>query len=221
MTALRVLLAEDEPAVAASLEQQLTALGHRVIAEAATGREAVALAAGKKPDVVIMDIMMPDCDGITAAHSISEHSPLPIVFLTGHFEEELVAGASASGGLAYLLKPATSEQLQAALSLAHRRFSELQDLREQVSRLEEALEARKAISRAKGILMQRHGLSEEEAHRRLQKEASRSQSTVAELARAILRAEPVLHPDGNGGSASEARASCPKEDPPSAGAKEG
>jgi len=221
MTALNVLLAEDEPAVAASLEQQIKALGHRIVGEASTGSEAIALAAGKKPDVIIMDIMMPDCDGITAARRIAEESPLPIVFLTGHYEEELVAGASASGGLAYLLKPATSEQLQAALSLAHRRFSELKDLREQVARLEEALEARKVISRAKGILMQRHGLTEEEAHRRLQKEASRSQSTVADLARAILAAEPVLQPGGGGGSENDVRASCPEEDPTSAGAKEG
>ena len=192
MTALRVLLAEDEPAVAAAIEQQLRALGHQVIAEATTGREAVRLAAQTRPDVILMDIRMPDCDGIEAAHQIAEQSPLPVVFLTGHFQDEFLTGAVASGGFAYLLKPATSEQLQAALALAHTRFAEMRDLTEQVVRLAKALEARKLISQAKGVLMVRHGLSEEEAHRRMQKEASRSNQKLVDLARAVLAADPLL-----------------------------
>jgi response regulator NasT len=192
VTALKVLLAEDEPAVAASIEQQIRALGHEVIAEATTGSEAVRLAAQKRPDVIVMDIKMPDCDGIEAARQIAEQSPLPIVFLTGHFEEEFLAGAAASGGLAYLLKPATSEQLQAALTLAYTRFAEMRDLKQQVVRLEKALEVRKLVSQAKGLLMARHGLSEEEAHRRMQKEASRSNQKLVDLARAVLATEPLL-----------------------------
>jgi len=192
VTALKVLLAEDEPAVAASIEQQIRALGHEVIAEATTGSEAVRLAAQKRPDVIVMDIRMPDCDGIEAARQIAEQSPLPIVFLTGHFEEEFLAGAAASGGLAYLLKPATSEQLQAALTLAYTRFAEMRDLKQQVVRLEKALEVRKLVSQAKGLLMARHGLSEEESHRRMQKEASRSNQKLVDLARAVLATEPLL-----------------------------
>lgn len=192
MTALRVLLAEDEPAVAAAVEQQLRALGHEVIAEATTGSEAVALAAQKRPDVIVMDIRMPDCDGIEAAQRIAEQSPLPVVFLSGHFEEEFIAGAAESGGLAYLLKPATSEQLQAALTLAHTRFAEISDLKGQVARLGEALEVRKLVSRAKGVLMARHGISEEEAHRRMQKQASCSNQKLADLARAVLATESLL-----------------------------
>lgn len=192
MTALKVLLAEDEPAVAASVEQQIRALGHEVVAEAATGSEAVKLAVQKRPDVVVMDIRMPDCDGIEAARRIAEESPRPVVFLTGHFEDAFVDGAAASGGLAYLLKPATSEQLQAALTLAHTRFAEMRDLRHQVERLENALEARKLVSQAKGVLMARHGLSEEEAHRRMQKEASRCNQKLVDLARAVLATDPLL-----------------------------
>jgi len=192
VTALKVLLAEDEHAVAASIEQQIRALGHEVIAEATTGDEAVRLAAQKRPDIIVMDIRMPDCDGIEAARRIAEQSPLPVVFLTGHFEEEFLAGAAASGGLAYLLKPATSEQLQAALTLAHTRFAEMRDLKDQVVRLEKALEVRKLVSQAKGLLMARHGLSEEEAHRRMQKEASRSNQKLVDLARAVLATEPLL-----------------------------
>jgi response regulator NasT len=185
---LRVLLAEDESAVAASLAAQLEALGHRVVGEAGTGEEAVRLAMEARPDVVVMDIKMPDGDGIEAARRIAEQSPVPVVFLSGHFDEGLLAGVAESGGLAYLLKPATADQLQAALGLARQRFGEMKALREQVSRLGEALEARKLVARAKGLLMQRHGLSEEEAHRRMQKEASRTNRRLVDLARAVLAA---------------------------------
>ncbi len=210
MIVFKVLLAEDEPAVAASIEQQLRALGHQVIAEAATGREAIRLAAQKTPDVIVMDIIMPDCDGIEAARRIAEQSPRPVVFLTGHFQDELLSGAAASGGLAYLLKPATSEQLQAALALAHTRFSEMRNLRDQVARLEKALEVRKLVSRAKGLLIARHGLSEEEAHRRMQKEASRSNLKLVDLARAILASDPLLAAQ-NGAWREAPRAAGPKE----------
>jgi response regulator NasT len=191
MSALRVLLAEDESAVAASLAAQIRGLGHEVVGEAGTGREAVLLAEELRPDIVLMDIKMPDLDGIEAARRISERTPLPVVFLTGHLDQALLEGAVEAGGMAYLLKPATSEQLQAALGLAQRRFGEMLDLRSQVRRLTEALEARKLVSRAKGILMQRHSMSEEEAHRRMQKEASRSNMKLVDVARAILTAGAV------------------------------
>lgn len=192
MSGLRILLAEDEPAVAASVEEQLRALGHEIVGEAATGEEAVSLAAQTEPDVVVMDIVMPDGDGIEAARRIAEQSPTPVVFLSGHFDDELLEGVVASGGLAYLLKPATSGQLQAALTLARERFREMKDLRDQARRLEQALDARKLVTRAKGLLMRRHGLTEEEAHRRMQKEASRSNMKLVQLARAILAAEPFV-----------------------------
>ncbi len=192
MNGFKVLLAEDEPAVAASVEQQLRALGHEIVAEATTGNEAVRLSVEQRPDVIIMDIRMPDCDGIEAARRIAEQCPVPVVFLSGHFDDGLLSGVTAAGGLAYLLKPATSDQLQAALTLARRRFLEMQDLREQALRLERALEAKKLVARAKGLLMQRQGLSEEEAHRQMQKEASRSNLKLEDLARAIIAAEPLL-----------------------------
>jgi len=185
---LKILLAEDEASVAASLVKQLRGLGHEVVGEAATGEQAVRLAEETGPDVVVMDIKMPDGDGIDAARRIAEHSPIPVLFLSGHFDEELLHGVAESGGLAYLLKPATSEQLQAALTLARKRFGEMEDLRAQVSRLEQALETRKLVSRAKGLLMDRQGLTEEDAHRRMQKEASRLSIKLVDLARAILAA---------------------------------
>ena len=205
MKGLRVLVAEDESMVAASLAEQLRGLGHEVVGEAATGREVVRLAAEAKPDVILMDIKMPDCDGIEAAREISQRQPLPVVFLTGHFDQHLLAGAVESGGMAYLLKPAGPEQLQSALSLAKRRFEEMSDLRAQVGNLTEALEIRKLLSRAKGLLMAQHGLTEEEAHRRMQKEASRSNLRLAEVARAILTANALLtQENGASGRPSEA-----------------
>lgn len=198
MTGLRIVLVEDEPAVAASVMEQLQGLGHQVVGEAGTAREAVRLVEEMRPDLVIMDIRLPDEDGIEAARRIAERSPTPVVFLSGHFDEELLAGVVEAGGLAYLLKPATSDQLQAALVLARERFSEMKDLRVQVARLDQALESRKLVARAKGVLMERHGLSEEEAHRRMQKEASRSNTKLVDLARAILTAGTLLSPGASG-----------------------
>jgi response regulator NasT len=192
VNALRILLAEDELAVAAAVGEQLQALGHEVVAEASSGTEAVRLAVEAKPDLAIMDIKMPDGDGIEAARRIAEQFPIPVVFLTGHYDEGLLAGAAASGGLAYLLKPATTDQLQVALILACQRFGEMKCLRDQVTHLQEALEARKLVARAKGLVMQQHGITEEEAHRWMQTEASRSNTKLVDLARALLAAEPFL-----------------------------
>lgn len=194
MTSLKILLAEDESAVAISIKRQLHNLGHQVVAEATTGREAIELTARERPDVVIMDIKMPDCDGIEAAHHIAQESPTPVVFLSGYFDKELLTGVIASGGLAYLLKPVTSDQLHAAISLACTRFGEMRDLHEQSARIEQALEERKLISRAKGVIMQQRGVSEQDAHRLMQKRASRSNMRLADLARAILTANSIIAP---------------------------
>jgi response regulator NasT len=182
------VVAEDEAATAAPLVEQLRSLGHSVVGEAATGQAAVELALAARPDVVLMDIVMPDVDGIEAARRIAERSPVPVVFLSGHFDEQLLEGAVEAGGMAYLLKPASKDQLQAALALASRRFSEMADLRCQADELARLLEVRKLVSRAKGLLMARHGMSEEEAYRRMQKEASRTNTKLADLARAIIAA---------------------------------
>jgi len=187
--ALRVMIAEDDTAVATALAQQVESLGHRVVAEAADGREAVRLAVEVRPQAIIMDIDMPDMDGIEAAREIARQAPLPVIFLSGFFDQDLLNGVVGAGGMAYLLKPATASQLEAALSLAARRFGEMRDLQAQVEQLNEALEARKLVARAKGALMERHGWGEQEAHRHLQKEASRLNMKLADLARAILAVE--------------------------------
>ncbi len=189
--ALRVMIAEDDTAVATALAQQVESLGHRVVAEAADGREAVRLAVEVRPQAIIMDIDMPDMDGIEAAREIARQAPLPVIFLSGFFDQDLLNGVVGAGGMAYLLKPATVGQLEAALSLAAQRFGEMRDLQAQVEQLNEALEARKLVARAKGALMERHGWGEQEAHRHLQKEASRLNMKLADLARAILAVEAM------------------------------
>lgn len=188
---MRVLIAEDETAVAVALGKQLEELGHTVVGEAANGGEAVRLAADLQPDVIVMDIAMPDMDGIEAAREIARQGPRPVVFLSGFFDQELLQGVAQAGGMAYLLKPATASQLEVALSLAVERFGEMDDLRQQVTQLNEALEARKLVARAKGGLMERYGWTEQEAHRRMQKEASSRNMKLADLARALLTAEAV------------------------------
>jgi AmiR/NasT family two-component response regulator len=188
---MRVLIAEDDAVVAASLGKQLEELGHHVVGEAADGREAVKLAASLQPEAIVMDIAMPDLDGIGAAREIARQCPRPVIFLSGFFDEALLHGVVEAGGMAYLLKPATASQLGAALSLAVQRFGEMGDLRQQVTQLNEALETRKLVARAKGTLMERHGWTEQEAHRTLQKEASSRNMKLADLAQAILTAEAV------------------------------
>ncbi len=195
---LRVLLAEDEATVATALEGHLRALGCEVVGEAGTGGEAVALARERRPDLILMDIKMPDMDGIEAARDIAEQCPTPVVFLSGHFSEQLLEEVVAAGGMAYLLKPASAAQLQAAFNLARQRFQEMRDLREQVDKLQQALEARKLLSRAKGLLMAQHGIGEEEAHRRMQKYASKRNMRLVDLARAIIAAGAVAGEDQGG-----------------------
>lgn len=202
---MRILLAEDDSAVVVALIDQLRSLGHEVVGEAATGRQAVQLAEETRPELVVMDIMMPDGDGIEAARQIAEKCPVPVVFLTGHFDEELLSGVAESGGMAYLLKPATADQLQAGITLARARFDEMADLRGQATRLAEALETRKLITRAKGLLMQRRGLTEEEAHRSMQKEASRGNMKLVDLARAILTADAFVGNEDAGAGRGEPR----------------
>ena len=185
-----ILVVDDNPINIKGISKYLNEAGFKTIS-AQSGKEALILAERYQPFAITMDIIMPDLDGIEAAREIARLSPRPIVFLSGHFDQELLEGIVAAGGLAYLLKPVTADQLQAAFSLATKRFVEMSELREQVSKLEEALEIRKLISQAKGLLMERYGITEEEAHRRLQREASRSSRKTVDIARAIITAESV------------------------------
>jgi AmiR/NasT family two-component response regulator len=189
---LRVLIAEDEKVIAMGLRAQLKALGHKVVAEAANGRQAVALARELKPDLVVLDIKMPEMDGIEAAEAITAERPIPVILLTAYKEEQLAQRAAQAGIYAYLVKPISKDDLMPAILLARARFEEFQQLNEEISDLKEALEARKLIERAKGILMERRQLTEAEAFRRLQMMSQNQRMKLVDVARSIIIAEKVL-----------------------------
>lgn len=192
MQPLRILIADDESIRLLSLRAQLTALGHQVVAEATTGAEAVALAQQTQPDLAILDIKMPVMDGIEAAEQITQMRPIPIILLTAYSESQLVERAARANISAYLMKPVAEEDLLPAITLALARFREFQALRREVADLREALEARKVIERAKGILMRRLNLTEEEAFRRLQRQSQDTNRKLAEVAQAIVLADQML-----------------------------
>jgi len=192
METLRILIADDESIRLLSLRKQLAALGHNVIAEASTGDEAVTLAGSTLPDLAILDIKMPVMDGIEAAEKITQARPIPIILLTAYDEAQLVERAAQANISAYLMKPVAEEDLLPAITLALARFRQFQALRQEVADLREALEARKTIERAKGILMRRLNLSEDEAFRRLQKQSQDSNRRLAQVAEAIVVADQFL-----------------------------
>ncbi len=189
---LRVLIADDESIRLLSLGSQLAALGHQVVAEATRGDEAVQLAAETKPDLAIMDIKMPVMDGIEAAERITQARPIPIILLTAYSETQLVERAARANISAYLMKPVAEEDLHPAITLALTRFQEFESLRREVADLREALEARKVVEKAKGILMRRLDLSEEEAFKRLQKQSQDTNRKLSEVAEAIVMADRMF-----------------------------
>ena len=192
MEKLRILVADDEGIRVMALKAQLEALGHQVVAEAGTGEEAVELARELKPDLAIVDIKMPGMDGIEAAKVITTERPLPVLLMTAFSERELAERAAEAGIFAYLMKPVSEEELLPSLILAQARFKEFGILRHEVSNLKEALETRKRVERAKGILMERLNLTEEEAFRRMQRRSQNENKKLGEVAEAIVMASKMF-----------------------------
>lgn len=192
MAAIRILIAEDNDLVSLTLEEQLKGLGYEVVGIARTGAEAVMLATRLKPDLVIMDIRMPEMDGTEASARIRDQTGIPVVMLTAFSDKETIRRAEAAGALAYLVKPVNEQELPPAISIALARHRELQNLRNENLELQEALEARKLIERAKGILMQRLGLSERDAYERLRQRARDKRTKMKDIAQAIIEAEELL-----------------------------
>ncbi len=192
MESLRVLIADDESLRVMSLKGQLESIGHKVIAEAANGKEAVTLAHELKPDLAILDIKMPEMDGIEAARTITQERPIPIILLTAFSEKELAERAAEANVAAYLMKPVSESDLLPAIALAVSRFKEFQALHREVDDLRDALETRKLVERAKGILMRRLNLTEEEAFRRMQRRSQNENKKLGEIANAIITADGML-----------------------------
>ncbi len=183
---MRVLLAEDETIIRLDLRDLLERAGFEVCAEARDVEEAVALARSERPDVAIMDVKMPKLDGIEAARRILDERPIPILMLTAYGQEELVSRAVEAGVFGYLVKPFREQDLLPAIHTARARHEELAALREEAESLAEALSARKSIERAKGLLMEKEGLSEQEAFARLRKASQISGRPLKVVAEALI-----------------------------------
>lgn len=196
MKSLRVLIADDNGPILLILRKTLTKLGHTVVGEAVDGQQAVQFACDTNPDLVILDIRMPVMDGFEAARQINGQRPVPTIILTCHTESGLGVEAAAAGANAYLVKPFTAEQLKPAIELASANFEKSRQLEAKLQLMNEALEARKVVERAKGILMRQTGLDEELAYLKLQKTARNENRKLVEVARAIIVAEQV-HREGN------------------------
>jgi response regulator NasT len=188
-TRLKVLIAEDEPVVAQGLRAQLEDLGHSVVGMAYDGREAMAKAESLAPDLMLLDIKMPRLDGLEATRQIMANRPVPIVLVTGHSDPDLIQRAMTAGVMGYLVKPVDGKDLAPAIALAASRFGDLMALRKDVQGLRDALILRQHVERAKGILAQRMGLAEAEAHRRIQQLARQERCPLGEAAARIVAAD--------------------------------
>ena len=186
MATPRILVAEDETIIRLDLRAMLERAGFEVCAEARDGDEAVALARSTEPDLALLDVKMPKLDGIDAARQILNERPIPIVMVTAYGEQELVSRAVEAGVFGYLVKPFRETDLLPAIETARARHAELVELRQEAESLADALAARKAIERAKGLLMERDGLSEQDAYARLRKASQVSGRPLRVVAEALI-----------------------------------
>ena len=189
---LNIYLAEDEIMIRNWLKMELQNMGHNIVGEASSGRVAVAEILNVNPDLIIMDINMPDLDGLSAIEEINQHRMIPVVIITGYSNPELIDRANEAGVFGYLIKPVDTNELRSMIIVANRRFEEFQLLRMDLNHTKEALEDRKYIEKAKGILMNRFGLQEVQAMQALQKKSRNTNQKLVKVAKEIIASEKVL-----------------------------
>ena len=191
MASTKVLIADDDPIILLDLKQMLESLGYEVVGEAGDGKQAFDLAQKLTPDICVLDVKMPVMDGIDAASQIAEAGIAPVILLTAYSDRELVERANEAGVFGYLVKPFKPNDLPPAIEVAKGRFETNKQLTQEVSDAKERLEARKLVDRAKGILMQEHGIDEAEAYRRIQLQSMNNRKSMREVAEAIILAKSV------------------------------
>ncbi len=191
MAQLRVLIADDDPIIRLDLKQILENLAYEVVAEAGDGQQALNLARELRPDVCILDVKMPVMDGIEAVTVITEEAIAPAILLTAYSDRELIDRAKNAGVFGYLVKPFKPTDLPPAIEVARSRYDQNQTLTKEIGTLQERLEARKLVDRAKGIMMDEQGLGEAEAYRRIQQQSMNLRKTMREVAEAIILAKTV------------------------------
>jgi two-component system, response regulator PdtaR len=191
MAQTRLVIADDESLIRMNLKETLVGLGYLVVGEAGDGVSAITLARQLQPDLVVMDIKMPKLDGIQAAEVLTQERIAPVLLLTAYSDRELVERARDAGVVAYLVKPFREADLLPAIEVAIARFQELRSLDKQLGDLQEAMETRKIVERAKGLLMETQGLTEAEAFRRIQQLSMNTRKPMKEIAQALLLANQI------------------------------
>ena len=186
-----IVIADDDPVIRMDLKAMLEEMGHHVVGEADNGDAAVHLCRKLKPDLVILDVMMPKVNGLEAAAAISKKRLAPALMLTAYSEAPMVEEATKAGVLAYLVKPFRKQELQPAIEVALARYKELTALEGQIDSLHEQNETRKVVAQARNILMERHDLSDREAFRRLQAQSLSLGKSIREIADAIILTEEL------------------------------
>ncbi|MCK4739460.1 MAG: response regulator [Deltaproteobacteria bacterium] len=187
-----VIIAEDNTLTRRCIKGHMEILGYDVVGDAANGEDAVTLFMEHSPALVILDVKMPKMSGLDAARAITAITPTPIILVTGHSEESLAAEAVEAGVFAYLVKPVTKKHLLPAIKLATARFSQFRELDTEVSDLKEAIEARKLIERAKGILMKRCDVGEAEAFKLLQTQSQKENKKMKNIAEMVISASKLI-----------------------------
>ncbi len=196
MKSLRVVIADDDGVTLLALRKVLTGLGHEVVGEAADGQQAVALVGETQPDLVFLDIRMPHVDGLAAARLIQNQRPTPLIMISAYTEAGLGSEAAGAGAHGYIVKPFSADRIKPAIELALTAFQKSRDMEHKLHEAQEALESRKLIERAKGILMRQTGLDEESAYLKLQKTARNENRKLVDVARAVITADQLRRDNG-------------------------
>ena len=184
---MRVLIVDDESLIRMDLRDIIESCGHEVVAEGTNGVEALALCKKHKPDIILMDVKMPELDGIEAARQIGFHHEAPVVLLTSYSQQDLIDKARDSGVYGYLIKPVRDEQLVPTLEMALGRYKSDAQLREKMAELEQSLEDRKIIQKGTGILMELYSISEVEAYNRIRTLSMNKQISIIETCNLIIK----------------------------------
>ncbi len=187
----RIIIAEDDSVIRMDLREELQRQGYLVVGDVGDGQSAVNLARELRPDLVLMDIRMPQMDGIEAARILTNERLAPVVLLTAFSDDELIERAREAGVVAYITKPWKQSDLKPAIEIALSRFHEFREMESQVKTLEDQLATRKVVEKAKGVLMTKLNLTEQEAFRRIQKLSMNNRKSMREVAEAILLAEEL------------------------------
>ena len=190
----RILIADDDAVVRLDLKSMLAGIGHCVVGEADNGETACYLARSLRPDLVILDVMMPKCSGIEAAEIISRERLGAVMLLTAYSDVPMIEQATRAGVLAYLVKPFRQQELQPAIEIALTRYREMTALEGALETVQGQIEGNRLVGRAKRVLIERHGISDQEAFRRLNTQALATNRTVREIAEAILLTEDMSVP---------------------------